>query len=91
MAELFIYPTYREFHDKIVHGRNEDYSLTSKIPLGITVCIGEVSRPEKEGWRKFLPYKEERNVVCVGAMSNGRHLFAVKKSWLESGGKLSDF
>lgn len=91
MAELLIYPTYREFHDRVYSGKNREYVLTSRMPLGISVGIGEEPRPERRGFRKFLPYHEERTIVCVGAMDNGRHLFAVKKSWLGLGGKLSEF
>ncbi|VVB80584.1 Uncharacterised protein [uncultured archaeon] len=88
MAELKIYTTYQEFHDRVYSGKNKDYVLTSRMPLGISVCIGEEPFPERKGPRRFLPYHEERTVVCVGEMDNCRHLFAVKKSWLEMGGKL---
>lgn len=90
MAELQIYPSYQEFHDRVYSGKNKEYTLTSKMPLGISVCLGEEPLPQRRGFRRFLPYHEERAVVCVGAMDNGRHLFAVNRKRLEElGGKLS--
>jgi hypothetical protein len=91
MTEFIIYPTYKEFFDRILKRLEQDYVLTSKLPIGVPVCIGENPLPEKSGLKRLLPYHEERAVVCVGAIDNGKHLFAVNQKRLESiGGKLGD-
>ena len=88
MAEIKIYPTYQEFFDRIRSGKEKDYILTQRFPLGVTVCLGETPLPQNTFWDRFF-YKEQRVVVCVGDSDNGRHLLAVNKKKLEeSGGKL---
>ena len=92
MAELKLYPTYQQFHDRIMARRERDYFLTTRVPLGVTVFVGEIPLPERSFFEKLFSYKETRPVVCVGELDNGKTLFAVNRKKLEElGGKLSEW
>lgn len=92
MAEFKLYPTYQQFHDRILARRERDYFLTTRIPTGVTIQVGEVPLPERSFFERFISYKESRPVICVGYCDNGKNIFAVNKKKLEElGGKLGEW
>lgn len=92
MAEFKIYPTYQQFHDRILARRERDYFLTTRTPCGVTVQLGEVPLPKRSFFERLISYKESRPVICVGYCDNGKNIFAVNKRKLEElGGKLGEW
>lgn len=67
MAEVKIYRVFEGFVEDILH-RRTGYELTSRLPPGASVTIGEPSEmPDDLG-----------DVVCVGEADNARPILAVK-------------
>jgi hypothetical protein len=90
MAEIKVYDTYKEFYERICSGKEKDYLLTTVIPLGIEVTLGETPLPKRKGLRRLLPYKEERVVVCIGGCDNACGLLAVNTRKVKGLGGLLD-
>jgi len=89
MEEPKIYPAYQNFYERILAGKEEDYSLTQKTPSRISVHFGELALPKTLLGRLF--FKETRPVICLGHVGSTGYLLAVNRRKIEElGGSLRD-